>query len=94
MKKDIYIYHVRLSTVKNKNGTVTELTEINYLSDKIDTTNEFGMANKKCYKVGNFVDSLKKYIMQKVQADFDVVQTDDGEKHKIMAINGIQLQSR
>lgn len=92
------ILNVSLSNLSDeKTGEVKPMTKITYTLDREDSENLLGPAILDCYKIGNYIEILKRYT-KKVNENFKVVEIEleekpvkNGCKYVIKTINGQAL---
>lgn len=92
------ILNVSLSNLKDDNtGEVKPMTRITYTLDREDSEYLLGPAVMDCYKLGNYIETLKRYT-KKANENFKVVEieleekpTKNGCKYVIKSINGQDL---
>ena len=82
-----HIISASLSEIKNdKTGEITEMTKIIYTMERENT------AMLECYKVGNYLESIAKYIMKPIQVDLEERPVKNGCKYVITKINNQELK--
>lgn len=94
MKKiQTIILGASLSNITNeKTGEVKPLTKIMYTVDRDNTEKLIGPALLECYKIGNHMDKISKYIMRSVTIEIDEIPTKNGSKYSITKIDNIELK--
>lgn len=93
MKKiNSHILNASLSEIKNeKTGEITEMTKIVYTIERENTNKLIGPAMLECYKVGNYLETLSKYVMKPVQIDLEERPVKNGCKYVITKVNNQEL---
>ncbi len=88
-----HIISASLSEIKNdKTGEITEMTKIIYTMERENTDRLVGPAMLECYKVGNYLESIAKYIMKPIQVDLEERPVKNGCKYVITKINNQELK--
>lgn len=86
------IINANLSKLVNeKTGEFIDMTKIIYTVSRENTDSFVGPAMLECYRVGNYIEKIKPYVMKPVELELDEKPLKNGVKYVISKINNTVL---